>query len=58
MLLSILEVTIVTSHGNTNWSRRIYAWARAKHFGCHSVCVIMGSHFQVMKLENRVFYSH
>ena len=21
------------------WSRRIYAWARAKHFGCHSVCL-------------------
>ena len=20
------------------WSRRIYAWARTKHFGCHSVC--------------------
>ena len=22
----------------TYWSRRIYAWARTKHFGCHSVC--------------------
>ena len=20
------------------WSRHIYAWARTKHFGCHSVC--------------------
>ena len=21
------------------WSRRIYAWARTKHFGCRSVCL-------------------
>ena len=37
-----------------------YAWARAKHFGCHSVClsVIMGIHFQVFKLEHCILYSH
>ena len=31
-----------------------YAWARAKQFCCHSVClsVIMGSHFQVIKHEH------
>ena len=31
-----------------------YAWARAKQFCCHSVClsVIMGSHFQVIKYEH------
>ena len=41
-------------------SLHVYAWARAKHFGCHSVClsVIMGIHFQIFKLEHRVLYSH
>ena len=33
-----------------------YVWARAKHFGCHSVCqcVITGIHFEVVKLEHHV----
>ena len=39
------------------WSRRIYAWARAKHFG-ESLSVITGIHFEVFKLEHRVLCSH
>ena len=33
-----------------------YVCARAKHFGCHSVCqcVITGVHFEVIKLEHPV----
>ena len=34
--------------------------ARAMYFGCHSVChsVITRSHFQVIKREHRMLYSH
>ena len=37
-----------------------YAWVRAKHFGCHSVChsVILEIHFEVIKLEHCVLCSH
>ena len=38
-----------------------YAWVRTKHFGCHSVCQSdchNGNHFDVIKLEHRVLYSH
>ena len=38
-----------------------YAWVRAKHFGCHSVCQCVchnGIHFEVIKLEHCVLCSH
>ena len=35
LVLMYVDVRLVTDY----WSRRIYAWARAKHFGCHSVCL-------------------
>ena len=56
----LILFTMYSTPALSFWFHHIYAWARAKQFGCHSVClsVITGSHFQVIKREHHMLYGH
>ena len=55
----LIPIKDIFSQNDHYWSCHACAWVvRATYFGCHSAAVITRSHFEVIKHEHLILYSH